>query len=291
MDCEPAGSANLNDGSTPGPAQPQRRAVNGTSPGLRVRGGGRIRRSRFYRILNLVLLATLAWLPLGLVSQVSAHHPVGFFLAYINTVEDREDFCVETAGSSVPFPEAHNPIRYTLIYDNPSEGYDRLNYDHIYFQDAYWQAYQGCDPMAGPGGDPSIEQVEIRYYIRDTDNLHPLCRGFSCVVEDQFWWSSDAGTGYRYYNVYLKTSAFTSTLQRHLINHETGHVLGLADGGPESPFPNSGCLWSIMHPQYENIPEYGCDGSSPARSPYIPPLDWPTGGDLDRIWRNTLGQP
>jgi hypothetical protein len=252
----------------------------------------------------------------------------------MNEVAWREFFCVETSGSNVDFAEARQSITNLLVSGNPEWDYHGLNYNHIYLQYGDWegkscdltvgaiaspgvtdpglaaspaaaQGFQETDPLPYP---ISPEEIVIRYYIRLAANLpddpdHPCYdrqtgEKYSCVDLYQYHWSADelpdSPRGYKFADVFLKQETYTTTLQTHLVNHETGHVFGLADGGPLSNPPHYGCPQSIMHPQYPNIALYGCDGRTLNADghpyPYVPPLDWPTDGDLDSIFRITLGQ-
>ena len=57
-------------------------------------------------------------------------------------------------------------------------------------------------------------------------------------------------TGHReveIWQVRFATPHLEGSLWRHFINHETGHVLGLCDGGPDAPTPQFGCEDDLEH--------------------------------------------
>ncbi|HEY0639156.1 MAG TPA: hypothetical protein VGD67_16010 [Pseudonocardiaceae bacterium] len=105
--------------------------------------------------------------------------------------------------------------------------------------------------------------IDIEYHVRASNASVPACGGdnISCVVFDLPRLSL-SGTHYHYdwSYVYLDADHLGSN---QLINHETGHVFGLMDGGPRSGTWDTSCSASIMH-----LPYYGC-----AANTYSKPTD------------------
>ncbi len=242
-----------------------------------------MRRSRFVIGLNLALLALLAagltWLPQG---EVGATHKRGIYLEAERVIDWKEVFCEEDAQSSLSFPNVRGRITGALQWETPPSGeyrWDGINYGHISLVDAYNSSGVGCNGL-NFSTNPRLSDTAIRYYVQDYNNLDPACWNppprSSCTVHTGVTWNTSAGVGYQYANVYLYTDPMTGDdygdpdRRRHTVNHETGHVFGLADGGPSSPYPSSGCSpLSIMHPSY-----YGCSARIP----------WPTWDDVLSVW-------
>ncbi len=88
--------------------------------------------------------------------------------------------------------------------------------------------------------------IEIEYQMKDSWADVPMCYpNYSCVVKDNGVVDSvDGHTHYKWAYVYLRRdhAGNFDTRARKLINHETGHVLGLAD-----PRWNGDCPYSVMH--------------------------------------------
>jgi hypothetical protein len=99
--------------------------------------------------------------------------------------------------------------------------------------------------------------IDIEYHVRANNSVIPQCGAdnISCVVFDRRTLSG-SGTHYHYdwSYVYLDADHLGSN---QLINHETGHVFGLMDGGPSSGTWDTSCTASIMH-----LPYYGCPGNN-----------------------------
>lgn len=111
-----------------------------------------------------------------------------------------------------------------------------------------------------------LDMVSIRYYIyTDTSNVNP-CYGSSCVVRGgqtlTHVESDGTATDYTYGIAYLKESTFNGTASNYIINHETGHILGLPDG-------DGTCPGSIMHSK-----DYGCSNGYPS---------WPYEADKNTV--------
>ena len=106
-----------------------------------------------------------------------------------------------------------------------------------------------------------LSNVSIRYYIK-TDTTAE-CGGVSCLDirgGQTLEHSESDGTAidWQFVVIVIEESTFTGTAYDYIINHETGHALGLSDG-------DGSCPGSIMHSA-----DYGCSNGYP---------DWPTSLD------------
>lgn len=258
-----------------------------------------MRHQRFRRGLNLALLAALAWLPLATLTTgtAEANHPRGFYLAALRSVEWKETFCVETERSSMAIADAHARVNATLTWENPDQDWHGLNNWKIEFEDPYAVYGRSCEALRGFEPFPYTE-AEIRYRVRDDEHIPDICRDrqgrpYSCAARDEIEgmsWNNEVE--WQYFNVFLRTDPMQGDdpwqnnpdRRRHPINHETGHVFGLDDGGPlAEDSPDKSCPQSIMHPDY-----YGCDGQM--GRPYVPPYPWPQGIDFTTVTNISEGR-
>jgi hypothetical protein len=145
---------------------------------------------------------------------------------------------------------AFTRVRNTLYIDNPSEDWDGLAGNKIYFV-----------PVSQPCNQASCRAcINIEYWVRSTG-----CNGVSCQWFTSYYNSHDGANDYLYAYVRFKTSHISGStaLYRHVINHETGHILGLKD-----PNYTGHCMTSVMHSIY-----YGCSSN----------LQWPSSGDRSKV--------
>ncbi len=109
---------------------------------------------------------------------------------------------------------------------------------------------------------PFRNDIEIEYWVRD-DTSATQCEGYSCAFPfgHQYLDSVSGHLEWSGYAVRFKTSHINGgvSLYHHVINHETGHVLGLQDGDGTCPDPDS-----VMHSIY-----YGCEVNA----------EWPSAED------------
>ncbi|CAJ1000780.1 hypothetical protein ACT91Q_06155 [Brevibacillus thermoruber] len=156
---------------------------------------------------------------------------------HYNSVD--EYFCIQEAVSSIDIADAYDRFKEVLY----SRNYDGLGNDRIYFLKA-GSGDKNCSELSSS----ELEDVKIRYYIKDDTSSNCGSSSYSCVARAGSVFV-DGHYHYDYGMVYLRTKDYTSD---HTINHETGHILGLIDGGPNAPYPSS-CGQSIMHSK-----AYGC---------------------------------
>ena len=197
-------------------------------------------------IVNCTLFLTVALL-LGAVALIRSttnaaawHYGPGPLMWSTSTTSYGEQFCVQVDGGSVTDAELNSYLKAALYQDNPNRDWDNLAGGRI-----YWSPLG--DSPCWQQADQS--QIEMAYYSSANG-----CDGYSCA-----WFSGDSGwtwNGHRYYwygRVLFKAAHLESAspcgtsclaLRRHVINHETGHTLGLADPdlpnlGQFPPYPNS----------------------------------------------------
>lgn len=211
---------------------------------------------RFLVIAILVLVAGI-----GIVrstQHASAWHPTYTELWAMHT-QYSEEFCVQVLDGSMSDSTLYSRVRETLYVDNPSQDWDLLAWDGAQYK-IVWVG-KGSTPC-----DSQLDRVNIEVQFSASSGG---CGGTpvdSCLD----WWDGYAGTHGShddYYYAYVKFATFHINPNvpfeyHHVVNHETGHILGLQDPPP------CGSTWvSVMHP------DYYCTGSTK--------LEWP---DPDDIW-------
>lgn len=189
----------------------------------------------------------ILFVSLGLGSTAEADHPTGIHLRSMHSSNVNEDECTLIEDGSMAWSTARDRIRYTLWIDNPSEDWDGLAGNKVYFIEGAYPCNQ----------DPNRSAFELEYWVHSSG-----CGGTSCQWFSNYWGSHGGYNDYNYGYVRFKTSHIngSTSLYHHVISHETGHHLGLADG-------DGSCPGSIMHSAY-----YGCSN-----------LEWPSSGDRDQV--------
>lgn len=156
-----------------------------------------------------------------------------------------EDFCVESRDNAITDASLKTRVYNTLVWDNPHwDGVGSYAVD-------LWVTSAYCDAM-NPG---PIDDVEVRFIASSYwswCNNDPT-KNVSCVVH-----SAWEGGHYRYADVWTDSQTVNGQLATEWhrnINHEFGHVVGLADpgNGLQGTWPNCTSA-SVMH-QYVY---YGC---------------------------------
>ncbi|MDR9507442.1 hypothetical protein RI662_24680, partial [Brevibacillus agri] len=197
-------------------------------------------------------------------SSAFAHHPYSpkrhIQSTHLNSVD--EYFCVETKNSSSwSQSDAYKAVRDILYAEG---GWDELANNRIYFMG------QGSASNCSNLTSAEEKETTFRYYIEDNTNSTVTCDDesttsrFSCVRRYGSIKQSDGHTHYTYGAAYIRSRDLTNG-GSHTINHETGHLLGLIDGGPTM---GSTCTKSIMHSK-----AYGCTTN----------YAQPTADDLDSV--------
>jgi len=148
-------------------------------------------------------------------------------------------FCVDVKGASgITNTQALQKLRDKL--------YNR-NYDGL---------ANGKISLYGDSGNCSelsnLSSYVMRYYIKDDTSGAP-CNGHSCVERFNVINTHNNNNDYEYAKLHLKKSTFTGSVDDYIINHETGHIMGIPDGNGSNDCPGS-----IMHSV-----DYGCSNGWP----------------------------
>ncbi len=171
--------------------------------------------------------------------------------------------------TSTTHTAAYNTITDILWRTNPSEDWDSLAYDAtpgVNFWRIYWSPIDGNPCYPSQYG----AYFDVQYRVRADQSVNG-CGSVNCVYHYTPTWNS----GWGHYDYGLSIAFMrTNNLYAHAINHETGHVLGLADPARSGDCPTGG---SVMHSRY-----YGCttDYSWPTYNDrynveYISTYPWP----------------
>jgi hypothetical protein len=215
--------------------------------------------------LNAFLIMILTVVPLIAVTviPVKAHHESYRYLSSLRSVSQRENFCVEASNSTMPWSTARNRVRKTLVVERTDVNWNLKQGGYTDFRTVTAASCYNLNNFTSPTRD----SVEIEYYVEDAGNetSPDACGDTSCAAADAdgpHWNGPHGRVEYQWYYVWLRADLIRGDdfgnpdTRRHVINHETGHVLGLADGGPTAPStadPTCPTGGSVMHPSY-----YGC---------------------------------
>lgn len=194
-------------------------------------------------------------------SSVMAWHKNGH--VHMNSLHsslNHEDVCVRVNGGSISFATARDRIKNTLYIDNTAEDWDDLAGRRVYFI---------VNPTTCAQLNPTVyNNTEVEYIVLSEAQAEQQCgtiggQPVSCAALG-YQMQSAGHWDYRYGYAWLQASRLSATplTYHHLVNHETGHMLGLADPGAGDPHYH--CLYSVMH----SI-AYGCGTSH----------EWPTYSD------------
>lgn len=212
-----------------------------------------------HRALDMALAVAAVALVGAVLFALSAHQAGAYHPHYnppIHTTTQHftsayEEFCVWVVDGSMAHTDALNSIRNILYIINQSEDWDLLAYEpSVSFWRVYWIALTNDPCYPNQYG----AYFDVQYRIR-SDSWVPYvgswCGNANCVGGYNPTWNPAFGHyDYSLMIVFMRT-LYVNNL--HAVNHETGHVLGLMDGGPLSGTYDTTCSQSIMHSV-----AYGC---------------------------------
>jgi hypothetical protein len=172
---------------------------------------------------------------------------------------------VQVLDGSIGHDDARNRIRNTL-YTGGTNDWDGIEW--VRFQD---QTLINVCPAPH-----SAQPIRIYFYV--VNNVNPTycqptpqspdpagCAKTTFPYEDiqsgHFGYDPPQYE-YRAYRIYIETGPLTNSTN-FIVNHETGHALGLRDGGPG--YDGTGCTGSVMH-------SYGCSNEP-----------WPSQADRNSV--------
>ncbi|MEX0683481.1 MAG: hypothetical protein WD904_04405 [Dehalococcoidia bacterium] len=221
-----------------------------------------------------------------------ASHPYWFpiqdpgHIESINFSDIPEAVCVDIQTQpAIDYQTAWYRIGDALYYAVPDgeDSWDGLNNDKINFTFAHHKEYemlgQGC--FAPPPADPLVWEIRIAVKDDVTSNCNGNSRGCAFRNGPMYGDPSTSGHSYGEYQnsqIYIATGELLSDSYLFIINHEVGHALGLADGGPDAPDEQNANGTQIPLPSQTQNPlscspisimhVYGCDET-----------DWPSAVD------------
>jgi hypothetical protein len=169
---------------------------------------------------------------------------------------------------SINHAEARQIVKDVL---EDSQGWDGLQW--IDFRG--YVNWSECIPMALN----DVEFAGLRVFTKVTDDVTAICGQNTAGCARLHFPYPDPSSGhpedeFLAGEIYIGTEYLQSD-PAHIVNHEVGHVLGLADGGPTRPTPYPSTLnnetpgacntGSVMH-------SYGCSNE-----------DWPSDNDKEAV--------
>lgn len=222
--------------------------------------------------IALLLCTPVFRLPAGVEGARADHlHPLSngnhIGSIHLNGPGNHEEYCVDTPYESLgPYPQgqqfAWNAIANTLYLDNPGGDWDELGEGRLYFVPWTWEWDCGWMRANRPN---EYNATEIDYVV--TWDGPPGSNGTFCEVGNYSSYGPSWDPHMRYSRMECPRGRFTNgpAAYHHAVNHETGHILGMAD-----PPRGGGYCYvdSVMHSIY-----YGCANN----------FEWPTWRDFDSV--------
>jgi hypothetical protein len=171
-----------------------------------------------------------------------------------------EVFCTISYTTQITSSQMLSMLTNTLIYANPAEGWNGIGEGRVSFVPTALACGHGVDQR-------------IDYSAQSAG-----CDGTSCLAA-LLAPKPNPLTSHKEYErasiVFYPPHLLGSTNERHrIINHETGHALGLCDGGRTAPDPQFGCESNPYHDKCTDsvMHSYGC-----------PTVVWPSSSDRHSV--------
>lgn len=187
--------------------------------------------------------------------------------SHLDTINDYEAevFCVEVADGSMPFDYANGRIHSTLYLAQPDKHWDGLG-DMGNLRVSFSGFTVPCRS--------AVAFKPLRYTVQEdvTAECNAPRSGCAIPIGQPHYDPASGHDEFNRYHVWLDTDwVYDSDYYRFIINHETGHVLGLCDGGPSAE--STEYCSGPAHDDCGGVMHY--DGCSPS--------SWPTLEDRESV--------
>lgn len=177
-------------------------------------------------------------------------------LGTMHTPSVDEDLCTESSNTTRSWSTAQTNVTNALWVEPPSadqkwdaQGYDPASGRYRVWFWAHWS--NPCQLLPPAERDP----ITIEYWLFDNNSAQCGSVTASCAFGSGLYTDDMGHSAYRFYYLYLYAPYTVGEVipgyYRHQVNHETGHAMGLDDGG--APCPDS-----VMH-----TTAYGCAQDRP----------------------------
>lgn len=180
--------------------------------------------------------------------SIDFNDPRATHVGTVHGVLRKEDFCVDDTQSELTFDQWKQKVNFTLNIDDPAaDGAGNYRWDSV--ADGYVDFNLGAPNL--PCSSIDLTPFEAMYWVWGNANdtgygNYPCSLYTSCVVRGPRYFNYN-GSPYNHWDSVYDQANFrydhvhgAGNLQRRrFINHESGHLVGLADG--------IGCPETIMH--------------------------------------------
>lgn len=197
----------------------------------------------------------------------------------VHSFADSETTCVDVDTVLIDFNEARDTIVLVLTDPIGDSDWDELSKIQFTFSS------QDCDLLGG-----ALPAYELEYHVIERPGILDPCPGaIACAFKDDATEQPHGDhNNYGKYRIYLTPdqlllddgSEYCSSLCKHLINHETGHALGLADPTPGPAIGQEYCQVSFGYVISWNVSimhdEFYCGNVDRAQN-----LPWPSVFDME----------
>lgn len=217
------------------------------------------------RCALVTLVAVLAIQAVSVRNVATAWHKNGtLHMNSIHSSATHEDTCVTVWNNSMTFTTARDRVKGTLYLHNTASDWDDLAGSRVYFI----VNSSDCANLSSA----VYQGTEMEYRVVSDATAESQCGTINGKAVSCAWLGipkqSASHWDYQYGYAMLQASRLsgTTTTYHHLVNHETGHPLGLADPGTGDSHYQ--CMYSVMHSM-----AYDCSSS----------LEWPSNSDRTSV--------